>query len=701
MKLQRKNLQRLLAPRSLAFVGGRGMALAARRCQQRFDGPVWLVNPQHDSLEGLTCYPSVEALPAAPDGVFLGVNRLLSLDLLPRLSALGAGGVVCYASGFAETGAEGLAAQEQLVAAAGPMALLGPNCFGLVDSLHGAALWPVAHGAARVQKGAAVLTQSGNFAYNLSMCAQEFPMAYLVSMGNQAQLGVAQLLDALLDDDRITAIGLHLEGLKDLPAFSRAAYRALELGIPIVALKVGVSEKGAALALGHTSVLSGNDAVYEALFERLGILRVADANDFVETLRATTIGRRPQSSELLALTCSGGDAGFVADHADTAGLQLPALPEAVRDSLSQVLPSYAQLSNPLDFTTAVWGDEQALERILDTVLGLGQKEARLLVIDFPTDASGERGPCELLLKLFVRQAVQSNGPALVAPVFSGLLPAAMRDDLQQAGIPAFHSLQSGLRAWGQVVRYQARHALLLQRGEAAMTLLEVPSKEKGRVQLDEWAARQILLAHGLPFAAALRCRAEQASTQALQVGFPVALKVLSAQVPHKTEVGGVALHLNDAVAVEHALTAMREALARYAPHIVLEQVLLEPMAAPAVAEFLVGVRREPGLGLVLLLGLGGVTAELLKDTCCLLLPTNAEAIRAALEGLQLAPLFQGYRSRPKGDLDAAVQAIEALAQFAGEQVLKLIELEINPLLLHSRGCTAVDALICVDERSEP
>jgi acyl-CoA synthetase (NDP forming) len=699
MKPARQNLQRLLAPRSLAFVGGRGMALAARRCQQQFDGPVWLVNPQHDSLEGLTCYPSVEALPAAPDGVFLGVNRQLSLDFLPRLRALGAGGVVCYASGFAEAGAEGPSAQEQLVAAAGSMALLGPNCFGLVDGLHGAALWPVAHGAPRVQQGAAVLTQSGNFAYNLSMCAQEFPMAYLVSMGNQAQLGVAQLLDALLDDDRITAIGLHLEGLKDLPAFSRAAYRALELGVPIVALKVGVSEQGAALALGHTSALSGNDAVYAALFERLGILRVADANAFVETLRAATVGRRPQSAELLALTCSGGDAGFVADHADAAGLQLPALPEAVRDSLRQVLPSYAQLTNPLDFTTAVWGDERALEQILDTVLGLGQQEARLLVIDFPTEASGERGPCELLLKLFAHQAGQSHGPALVAPVFQGLLPAAMRHALQQAGIPAFHSLQSGLLAWGQLVRYQTRRALLLRRGEAAMPLLEVPAEEIVRMQLDEWAARQLLQAHGLPFAAAQRCRAEEAPARALQMGFPLALKVLSADVPHKTEVGGVALQLNDAVAVAHALTSMRESLARYAPHVVLEQVLLEPMAAPAVAELLVGVRRELGMGLVLVLGLGGVTAELLKDTRCLLLPTNAQAIRAALQGLQLAPLLQGYRSRPGADLDAAVQAIEAVAQFAGAQVLQLIELEINPLLLHSCGCTAVDALMCVDERS--
>ena len=233
----RDNLKRLLKPRHLAFVGGRSMARALKRCAEGgFAGPMWLVNPQHSNLEGVPCVASIAELPCAPDGVFIATNRELTLDCVRELATKGAGGAICYASGFAETGAQGQALQRQLLAAAGDMALLGPNCYGLLDYLHCSALWPVAHGGKSVEKGVAVLTQSGNFAYNLSMSDRSLPVAYMASVGNQAQLGVAELMDVLLDEPRVTAIGLHLEGLKNVPGFARAAHKALEKGIPIIAL---------------------------------------------------------------------------------------------------------------------------------------------------------------------------------------------------------------------------------------------------------------------------------------------------------------------------------------------------------------------------------------------------------------------------------------------------------------------------------
>ena len=422
----RDNLKRLLAPRHLAFIGGRSMARALQRCAEGgFQGQLWLVNPQHESLEGVPCVRSVSDLPCAPDAVFIATNRELTLACVAELAAKGAGGAICYASGFAETGAAGQALQDQLLLAAGNMALLGPNCYGLLDYLHSAALWPVAHGGKPVEKGVAVLTQSGNFAYNLSMSDRSLPIAYMASVGNQAQLGVAELMDVLLDEPRVTAIGLHLEGLKNVPGFARAAHKALQKGIPIIALKTGVSQLGAELALSHTSSLAGSDALYDSLFERLGVIRVSGPVSFMETLKAAACGKLPAGPGLIALACSGGDAGLIADYAEGNGLRLPSLDDDQRAALAQVLPGYANLVNPLDFTTAIWGDRQALDAMLDSTLRT-PADAALLVLDYPDEASGERPQCDLLLELYCAALTRHGKSGFVASAFPELLPAYAR-----------------------------------------------------------------------------------------------------------------------------------------------------------------------------------------------------------------------------------------------------------------------------------
>ncbi len=423
----RDNLKRLLAPRHLAFVGGRSMARALKRCAEGgFGGELWLINPQHESLEGIPCVAHVADLPYAPDAVFIATNRELTLQCVAELAARGAGGAICYASGFAESGEEGRQLQQRLLAAAGNMALLGPNCYGLLDYLHGAALWPVAHGGKPVEKGVAILTQSGNFAYNLSMSDRSLPVAYMASVGNQAQLGVAELMDVLLDDPRVTAIGLHLEGVKNVPGFARAAYKALQQGTPIIALKTGVSQIGAELALSHTSSLSGSDALYDSLFQRLGVIRVSGPVSFVETLKAAACGRLPAEGELIALACSGGDAGLIADYAERNHLHLPKLEQGQVTALAEVLPAYANLVNPLDFTTAIWGDEAALQRMLDSTLS-GAADAAMLVLDYPAAFTGERKECDLLLALYCDALERHGKIGFVTSAFPELLPASARE----------------------------------------------------------------------------------------------------------------------------------------------------------------------------------------------------------------------------------------------------------------------------------
>ena len=689
----RDNLKRLLAPRHVAFVGGRSMARALKRCADGgYAGQMWLVNPQHDELEGVPCVRQISDLPCGPDAVFIATNRELTLACVRELAAKGAGGAICYASGFAETGAEGQALQQQLLEAAGDMALLGPNCYGLLDYLHSCALWPVAHGGKAVEQGVAVLTQSGNFAYNLSMSDRSLPVAYMASVGNQAQLGVAELMDVLLDEPRVTAIGLHLEGLKNVPAFARAAHKALEQGIPVIVLKTGVSQIGAELALSHTSSLSGSDALYDALFARLGVIRVSGPVSFVETLKAAACGRLPSGNSLIALACSGGDAGLIADYAERNELRLPKLDAEQTAELAQVLPSYANLVNPLDFTTAIWGDGEALNRMLDSALRT-EADAAMLVLDYPAQFTGERKECDLLLELYCQALVRHGKTGFVTSAFPELLPAHARERLHAQGVAALQGVEDGLAAWGRIAGYQANRQALLALGESALVpLCPQPLAGTGWL-LNEWDSKQALRAFGLPVPNGVRSTVAQALEDAQRLGYPLVLKALSAELPHKTEAGAVALNLKDAVALTAALGNMANSIGAYAPGVAFDQVLLEPMASAPLAELIVGIKRENDFCLALVIGAGGVLVELLKDSRSLLLPTTEGAIRNALLSLRSTALLQGFRGRAPADLEALVAAIRAVADYACENAGQLLELDVNPLLVGAQGTTAVDALI--------
>jgi acetate---CoA ligase (ADP-forming) len=689
----RDNIKRMLAPRHLAFVGGRSMARALKRCALGgYPGQLWLINPQHDELDGVPCVRSVADLPCGPDAVFIATHRELTVTCVAELSAKGVGGAICYASGFAETGTEGQRLQDQLLQAAGDMALLGPNCYGLLDYLHGAALWPVAHGGKQVEKGVAILTQSGNFAYNLSMSDRSLPVAYMASVGNQAQLGVAELIDALLDEPRVTAIGLHLEGLKNVPGFARAAHKALEQGIPIIALKTGVSQIGAELALSHTSSLAGSDVLYDSLFERLGVIRVSGPVSFVETLKAAACVTLPEGNRLIALACSGGDAGLIADYAERNHLSLLPLDDSQRKALAQVLPSYANLVNPLDFTTAIWGKREALDSMLDSVLRT-EADAAVLVLDYPSEASGERQECDLLLELYCAALKRHGKTGFVASAFPELLPASARERLHAHGVAALQGVEDGLAAWGRIAGYQQRRRLLLKRGESALVPICPQALESEGQVLDEWQSKQALRAFGLSVPTGVLSTPHDALSAAADLGYPLVLKAVSAQLPHKTEAGAVALNLTDAAALTRALEQMRQRIKDYAPGVPFEQVLLERMLPAPLAELIVGIKRENGFALALVIGAGGILVELLKDSRSVLLPTNPEAIRAALLNLRSAPLLLGFRGRETADLEALVAAISAVADYACDNAERLLELDVNPLLVGAKSTVAVDALI--------
>ncbi|MFK7800368.1 MAG: CoA-binding protein, partial [Anaerolineae bacterium] len=282
-----QSIHRLLRPKTIAVIGGSWAASVIEQCDKiGYTGEIWPVNPKKETMGGRRCFPDVGSLPAAPDAAFIGVKRELTPKVVAELNEMGAGGAICFAAGFAETGEPvGLALHQELLDAMGEMAIVGPNCYGVLNYLDGVTLWPDEQGGKRIEKGVAIITQSGNISISMSMQQRNLPLAYLIASGNQAGVTTPEYVDALLDDERVNAIGLHMEGVDDIGAFSRAAVKALVKKVPIVILKTGASEVGSAIAQSHTSSLAGSDEMYGAFFERYGIVRVHTIPELLETLK--------------------------------------------------------------------------------------------------------------------------------------------------------------------------------------------------------------------------------------------------------------------------------------------------------------------------------------------------------------------------------------------------------------------------------
>lgn len=684
-------LQRLLQPRHIAVFGSRAAAEVIRQCRQLgFAGDIWPVHPRHESLEGLPCYASVAALPEAPDASFVAVPREATVDVVAELAASGAGGAICYASGFAEVGPDGAALQQRLVAAAADMALLGPNCYGMLNYLDGVALWPDQHGGRRLQRGVAIVTQSGNIGLNLTMQTRGLPLAALLTVGNKAGTRIEQLVEALLQDERISAIGLHIEGLDDVAAFSRVAIQALRQGVPLVALKAGSSELGARITMSHTSSLAGPDALYDALFARCGVARVHDLAGLLETLKFLHVHGPLAGSRIISASCSGGEASLVADLAQARGLHMPALPAPAYERLHAVLGDKVNVANPLDYHTYIWGDLAAQTECFAGMLDC-RFDAHLLVLDFPRQDRCEAPSWQTTVDAFVAASQnRASGAVLVSSLPEGL-PESVAQDLLTLGIAPMQGISDCLDAIGHAAAIGRARAQVL-----AGELHPLPSVSPGGVAAptlwNEARSKQALAAFGLPVPRGAVVGAQEVVAMAEQLGYPVVLKAVADDLAHKSEQGAVHLNLRSPEQVQAAAASMAALSDRF---------LVEEMAQGALAELIVGVQHDPQFGPSLTLGAGGIFVELLRDSVTLLLPASDAELRAALASLRLWPMLNGFRGRPVADQDALVQAILSITDFAQKHAGQLQELDVNPLLVFpaGRGVLAVDALIRMSEES--
>jgi acyl-CoA synthetase (NDP forming) len=680
--IDKKKFSRLLCPKSMVVFGGRSAQYAVEESKKMgFQGDIWIVHPTRTEISGLPCYLSIDDLPGIPDAAYVAVNANSAIEIVEQLNRAGCGGAVVYASGFAEFSVEGEIKQQRLVEVAGTMPIIGPNCYGLLNCIDGAVLWPDQHGCKILDKGVAVITQSGNIGLNITMQRRGLPLAFMFTMGNQANVSVADVIDALLDDPRITAIGLHIEAIADIGHFDLVCRRALDKKLPIVAAKSGRTDAAAKIAMSHTRSLTGSDKLFDALFERLGIARVETLEVLIETLKLLSIGGPLNGNNVASMSCSGGEAGVMADLIERHDLQFPVIAQRQQTMLRSTLNDFVTIDNPLDYHTFIWGDLAAKTATFSAMMS-GGYDATMLLLDWPSFEGADYTSWDTAMHALIGAQHKTGHRAIILASLSECLPLHAVELCAAAGVAPMVGLDSCLAALAAAYQIGRK-----QRQPAPVALLiSEPSQKKAR-NLDEFDSKQALAKFGLQIPASfVVTNSEQAVAKANLLGYPVVAKVLDANLVHKTDRGGVKLNLvcdSDVAAAVLSLSSISD------------QFLVEKMLVDVVAELIIGVFSDQQFGVSLVIGSGGVAVELLKDTKTLLLPTTESIVRSAILGLKLAPLLTGYRGRPAGDIDACVEAVMAVANYACNTKDQLIELDINTLLVApaGQGAVAADAYV--------
>ncbi len=706
-----RNLEALFQPRSVAVIGASDRAGSIGAVVWRnlggggFQGPLWAVNQRHDVVGGAPAWRDVASLPAAPDLAVICTPNHTVPTVIEQLGRKGTRAAIVLSAGLKQGAPEGGRSFEQaMLAMARPhlLRVLGPNCIGLLVPALGLNA-SFAPGNA-LPGELAFVTQSGALATAMLDWAngRGIGFSHFISMGDSADVDFGDVLDYLASDPGTRAILMYVESVKAGRKFMSAA-RAAARNKPVILVKAGRAPDGARAAASHTGALAGSDAVFDAAARRAGMLRV----DTLEALfdAAETLARaRPLIGERLAILTNGGGAGVLAaDALSLGGGRLAVLEGDTLEVLDRCLPATWSHGNPID----IIGDAPAARHqdALRALLAAKEVDAVLLV----------HAPTALVAAAEVAQAclpvIAQGGKPVLACWLGGPSVAAARDSYGAAGVPSFHTPERAADAWLQMVAH-ARNQRELQEIPPALppaltpdrsrarALIEAAARE-GREWLDEVQAKSLLEAYEIPCVRTEKVPdADEAVAAATRIGFPVALKIVSPQIIHKSDVGGVELNLASADEVRAAVARMRERVTQLQPAAVVEGFAVQAMAhRPGAREVIVGISADPVFGPVLLCGSGGTEVELHKKHALALPPLNASLARDMIVRSGLAPLLAPWRSRPAADEQGVVDTLIKVSRMAAD-LAGLAELDINPLLVDSRGVIALDARVRLHRRGD-
>ena len=458
-------------------------------------GEIWPVHPHREQIANRNCYRDLNALPQSPDATFIGVNRHQTIEMVEQLNRMDAGGAVCYASGFKETGDDSL--NDKLIETAGNMPVLGPNCYGFINYLDGALLWPDQHGGQRVTSGVAILMQSSNIAINLTMNKRATPIAYMITLGNQAMVGMSDMIIQLCQDDRVSAIGLHIEGIDDIARFCQAIQIAHDANKPVIVLKTGKSEKGAAITLTHTASMASDDKVMDALFERLGVARVSSIAEFLESLKIVHLFGALPANDVVSMSCSGGEASLISDAAERVAVDFPDFSKADVKRIKPTVHELVSISNPFDYHTFDWANYDRLQPSFVAVMASGFT-LNLLIMDFPRQDRCEIDDWEVTLSAWHSAAQQTNSRTAIVASLAESMPEAIALDLIEKGIIPLCGVENALAAIEAATKIKHKQA-----GYQPLATLE--DDQSAALTLDEFESKQRLADYSIPIAASALC----------------------------------------------------------------------------------------------------------------------------------------------------------------------------------------------------
>ena len=698
----------LFYPRSVAVVGaspkgGYGLRVVDALKAFGFAGPIYPVNPNYDEIAGLEAYPEIGAIPEPVDAVAIAVPSRAVPGVVRQAIDAGAKSGIAFGSGFAEAGEDGQALQAELRALCGDrFPLIGPNCLGVMSYLGDAALWSIPIGKPRHDGTVGLVAQSGNMALTLMSSSRGLRLAHSVSAGNQAVVDAVDVMSFFLAEPNVRVIAAVIEGLSDVAKFRRIAAQAAERDVPIVALKLGRSEKASQAAVAHTGSLTGSDQLYDALFAQYGVIRVEDLEELGETAKLLSVDRRPAGPGLGVFASSGGECGLISDVAQASGVELPDLLPETREELIGILPPFANPLNPLDITAAGWGSREIYAETA-TLLAATPGVDIVACIGDTTRVSGPLSATGWD-KMIAGMADARERTGTPMAVINTLTDASyeMIDALAESGVIHLIGARTAARAIGHAGRYarwrQSRGAtpteqmIDAERRAAALALL--PPAGSGGVS--EATGKALLRLYGIPVpGGGLATTIDEALALANEAGYPVVLKIDAEGVHHKTEVGGVALNITsgEQLRAEHA--ALLERVAVRAPGARVRGVQVERMASGLV-EVIVGGRNHPVFGPILVAGLGGGLPDGRRGAAPRLAPVDAGEAREMLNGLRGAALLGPFRGRSAADVAAAADVIARVSQLLAE-LPEVRELDLNPVLVgaEGEGCVAVDALVVV------
>lgn len=701
------DLTRLFAPRSVALVGAsdQGARFGTRVYRMLlnfgYNGTIYPINPRATELLGHRCYPSIAALPEVPDHVGIVVATERVFDVLDECAARGVPFATVYSGGFAEMGTDaGRERQAQLAAFARRtgMRIMGPNCNGVINFVDRFAMASTAalSGPRRPAGNVAVVSHSGGLGQITVMWrAQEVGLgiSYEASIGNEADLTSLDFARFMLRSPATDVLLMAIEGVKDGPGLIALAKEAAELEKPIVVLKFGRTVAGTRAAASHTGTIAGHDDIYDAAFRQFGMIRVAEANELYEMAILLRKRRWPKGRTAASAAATGGNIVQLADVGETLGIEWPEYAPATQAVLAELMPGYGKVSNPTDMTSLATGEPENFRRALNAIAGDPGVDTVTPIFAFNLRKDIELG-AEFIASCVKPAAMLWIGGCSDDREF-------MPQDLVARGIPVYRNALPCLRAVRAAADF-GRFVARMRAGELEPVRPPGADAARSRALLDaragkltEREAKAVLAAYGFPVTRERLARnVEEAVSHAGEIGTPVAIKVDSPDIAHKTEAGALRLNVHGKEAIEHAYDEVITAARAFAPGATINGVLVQEMARPGI-EMMLGILRDPVFGPVVAVAMGGIHVEVLRDIAYRIAPVTQDEARVMLRELRAYQLLEGVRGAPPADIDALVDAVVRLSWFAHDHAATVAELDINPLLVFdaAAGVQVIDALI--------